>query len=310
MPKLIIDKATLDKIANVMGDRPIIMGPDGNMLAPGVVDLLEAHDGPPRWSPNDDRTRMLVLAVEACRDVLFYREQAIDAKLRQRAIRSMTVPICKLMDVVVALMSKMSDQASRAVRDQWSLADQQTYEHVGRRLKKEHSKGTVRRVRNKLGAHLDADVFTMPGLRIELKDVLGALGDCVVLLTLSMNYPSRWFSWIRGLGLSPDGTQRAVETMYEYPLCVRWITDLDGHVTHMGPAILAEDPRHELRGHVFDAAYAYNQVVHETGTSLPFITMHETSGPPLADPITKEVGVKPAEPELPQATDEVPKTPA
>lgn len=277
MPKLIIDRATLERIASLVGDRPIFMGPDQKMLAPGVIDLLEPEDGPPRWSPNDDRTRMLVLAIEACRDVLFYTTSLVDSKSRQRAMRGMAVPICKLMDVLVSLMAKMNDEASRDVRNEWPPADKQTYQQVGRRLRKDRLNGPVRRVRNKLGAHLDADVFNAPALRLELEDVLSAFGDCVVLLTLSMNYPSRWFSWIRGLGLSADGKQRAVETMYEYPLCVRWITDLEGHVTHMGPAMLAEDPRQELRSQVFDAAHSYNQLVRTTYTRLPYITMNEAS---------------------------------
>lgn len=71
MPKLIIDESMLERIAASFTGLPITMGPDGEMLAPGIVDLLEADHTIPRWTPNDDRTSMLVLAAEACRDVRF-----------------------------------------------------------------------------------------------------------------------------------------------------------------------------------------------------------------------------------------------
>ncbi len=274
MPKLIIDESMLKRIAASFTGLAITMGPDGEMLAPGIVDLLEADHTNSRWAPNDDRTGMLVLAAEACRDVTFYSERLIDSKTRRRAMRGVTVPVCKLMDVTALLVSRMNDKTSRDTRAQWPNADQKTYHEVAKRLKKNRLQGPVRWVRNKIGAHLDAEAFTAGTEYLKLDDILGAFGDCVVLLTLSMNYPSSWFSWIRGLGTSPDGRQQIVETMFEYPLCVRWVTDLDGHPIALSRAMLAEDPRHELQTQIFEATNAYNELVRVTGTQLPLISMN------------------------------------
>ncbi|MBN3003459.1 hypothetical protein JW897_06885 [Chromobacterium alkanivorans] len=275
MPKLIIDESILKRIAASFTGQPITMGPDGEMLAPGIVDLLDTDHTISRWVPNDDRTGMLVLAAEACRDVLFYSERLIDSKTRRRAMRGVTVPVCKLMDVTALLISRMNDKTSRDARAQWPNTDQKTYHEVAKHLKKKRLQGPVRWVRNKIAAHLDAEAFTAGTDYLKLDDILGAFGDCVILLTLSMNYPSSWFSWIRALGTSPDGQQHIVETMFEYPICVRWITDLDGHPIALSKVILAEDPRHGLQAQMSEALNAYNELVRVTGTQLPLITMKQ-----------------------------------
>lgn len=274
MPKLIIDKSMLERIATSFTGLPITMGPDGKMLAPGIVDLLDADHTNPSWMPNDDRTSMLVLAAEASRDVTFFSERLIDSKTQRRAMRGVTVPVCKLMDVTALLMSRMNDKTSRDARAQWPSADQKTYHEVAKRLRKSRLQGPVRWVRNKIGAHLDSEVFAVGTEYLKLDDILGAFGDCVVLLTLSMNYPSSWFSWIRGLGTSSDGQLHIVETMFEYPLCVRWVTDLDGQPLALSRVMLAEDPRHELQSQMVEATNAYNELVRVTGTQLPLIAMN------------------------------------
>ncbi|MBM5573011.1 hypothetical protein GM173_15675 [Deefgea chitinilytica] len=275
MPKLIIDESMLERIAASFIGLPITMGPDGKMLAPGIFDLLDADPTVSSWMPNDDRTSKLVLAVEACRDVTFYSERLVDLKTRRRAMRGVTVPVCKLMDVTADLVSGLNDKLSRDARTQWPNADQKTYHGVAKRLKKTRLQGPVRWVRNKIAAHLDAEAFTAGTEYLKLDDVLGAFGDCVVLLTLSMNYPSSWFSWIRGLGTSPDGQQHIVETMFEYPLCIRWITDSDGHPIALSNAMLAEDPMHELQAQIVEAVNGYNELVRVTNTQLPFIAMNQ-----------------------------------
>ncbi|TLS19110.1 MAG: hypothetical protein FDZ72_05845 [Betaproteobacteria bacterium] len=264
----------LERIATSFTGLPITMGPDGKMLAPGIVDLLDADHTNPSWMPNDDRTSMLVLAAEACRDVTFFSERLIDSKTQRRAMRGVTVPVCKLMDVTALLMSRMNDKTSRDARAQWPSADQKTYHEVAKRLRKSRLQGPVRWVRNKIGAHLDSEVFTVGTEYLKLDDILGAFGDCVVLLTLSMNYPSSWFSWIRGLGTSSDGQLHIVETMFEYPLCVRWVTDLDGQPLALSRVMLAEDPRHELQSQMVEATNAYNELVRVTGTQLPAIVIN------------------------------------
>lgn len=268
----------LERIAASFTGLPITIGPDGEMLAPGIVDLLDADHTTSSWMPNDDRTGMLVLAAEACRDVTFFSERLIDSKNRRRAMRAVTVPVCKLMDVTALLVSRMNDKISRDYRAQWPNADQKTYHDVAKRLKKSRLQGPVRWVRNKIGAHLDSEAFTVGTEYLKLDDILGAFGDCVVLLTLSMNYPSSWFSWIRALGTSPDGQLHIVETMFEYPLCVRWLTNLDGQPIALSKAMLAEDPRHELQGQMIETANAYNEWVRATGSQLPLIAINPSIG--------------------------------
>ncbi|WP_374555477.1 hypothetical protein [Aquitalea pelogenes] len=274
-PKLIIDKDMLEKIASSFNGLPITMGPDGEMLSPGIVDLLDVDNTTSHWTPYDERTRMLVLAIEACRDITFYAEQLIDTKVQRRAMRAVTVPVCKLMDGTALLLTKMNDVASRETRNQWPITDQKIYNETAKRLRKKHLQGPIRWVRNKIGAHLDTEAFTVGIEYLHLDAIIAAFGDCLLLLTLSMNYPSSWFSWIRQIGASPEGHQRIIETMFEYPICIRWITDIHGHPLGLSSAILAQDPRCELQDQILEAINSYNKLVKAIETELPLITTNQ-----------------------------------
>lgn len=126
--------------------------------------------------------------------------------------------------------------------------------------------GPVRRVRHALGAHLDLEA-AHGGVRIPADDLLGALGDSLIVLMLMLHYP-RAFSWIRPVGVLENEGGRVVDTMDEYPLCLRWLTDMDGHVKDVGYVRLADDPLHELHPHIVNATASYNMMVHETRSSL------------------------------------------
>jgi hypothetical protein len=79
-------------------------------------------------------------------------------------------------------------------------------------------------------------------VQIALDDVLAVVGDSLLLLLLGSNYPSHKFSWIRSVGSTPDGKFRIVETMFSYPVALRWVTDVDGRVVDVGRLLLAADP--------------------------------------------------------------------
>jgi len=268
--RLVFDDAAMNLMAEKLPGHPIYADPDGDLYAPGIVDILGDEGISDRWLPGNDHTKQLVLGMEACRDVLFYLNQFMDSRTRKRAMNRMAVPICTLMDIVVRLLTITNNEKSRTVRESsWPSSDRDTYLTVARRLKKMKNYKSIRRVRNKLAAHLDADVFVERTLQLKPDDVLAPLGDCVVLLTLSINYPSEWFCWIRPVGILEDRKHLAVETMYSYPLCVRWITDLEGHVKDFDSMIFAADPRHELQEPIMETVASYNNMVKAVKSELP-----------------------------------------
>lgn len=249
------------------------------MLAPGIVDIVENAAAPHRWQPGDRRTRLLVLGAEACRDILHQAVRYADPGARARVVKSLATPVCNLMDVVDRLLGTLKDGPSRRARDAWPDRDQTTYRTIARRMRNQHQRGPVRRTRNKLDAHLDDEVFGDQTLRLREDDLLGAMGDGLVLLMLALNHPASSFSWIRHLGSTADGKHERVETMFDYPGCVCWTTDSNGRVVGVGPVRLAADPRHEVQGAVVNATETYNQMAALAGTRIAkiHITMMNSS---------------------------------
>lgn len=275
--RLIFDDAAMNLMAEKLPGHPIYAGPDGGLYAPGIVDILGDEGISARWLPGNDHTRHLVLGTEACRDVLFYLNQFMDPRTRKRAMHRMAVPICTLMDIVLRLLAITNNEKSRSVRESsWPSSDRDTYLTVGRRLRKMKNYKSIRRVRNKLAAHLDADVFVEKALQLKPDDVLAPLGDCIVLLMLSINYPSEWFCWIRPVGILEDRKHVVVETMYSYPLCVRWIADLEGHVKDFDSMMFAADPRHELQAPIMEVVASYNDMTRAVNSELPPIYTIQT----------------------------------
>lgn len=271
MAKLILDEAAMQLAMTKLAGSPIFAGPDGGLLAPGIVDLIEGEDGARSWQPGDKRTSLIVLGGEACRDLVFHAPTFAESETRRRAMKSLVVSVCNLMDVTSGLLTEFNDEASRSHRRAWPRADQDTYTSVGRRLRKQRLRGPVRRVRDKLGAHLDPTAFAEKNLRLRETDLLGAMGDALVLLMLSLNHPARSFAWIRWLAQSTDGQHTLVETMFDYPACVCWVTDREGHVKEVGPVRTAEDPRWQIQEHIRAATATYNEMVGLADVSLPLI---------------------------------------
>lgn len=260
--KLIIDKPALELISKKLIGQPVYAGPDGGLLTLGIVDILSDEDASDQWQPGNKHTKQLVLGVEACRDVLFYLNQYLEPKTRKRAMIRMTVPICSLIDAVGKLFTLTDDPKSRHIRESsWPNSDFETYKKLAIRLKKIDRQTPIRRVRNKVAAHLDSDIFVKKIPSLKPDDILVPLGDCIILLMLSTNYPSEWFQWIRPIGILEDKKHLAVETMYSYPICVRWITDLEGHVKDVGSVVLAADPRHELQEQIIETVSSYNKMI-------------------------------------------------
>ncbi len=275
--KLIFDEAAIKLLSEKLPGHPICAGPDGGLFTPGIVDINGEEGMSDRWLPGNEHTKLLVLGVEACRDVLFYLNQFLEPKTRRRAMNRMAVPICSLIDIVVQLLAATNNEQDRHIRESsWPHSDCNTYLEVARRLKKRKNHSQLRRVRNKLAAHLDGDVFTESSLRLNPDDVLAPLGDCLVLLMLSINYPSEWFFWIRPVGILEDEKRLVVETMYSYPLCVRWIADLEGHVKDVDSMKIAADPRHELQVPIIEAVASYNSMVKAVNSDLPTIYTIQT----------------------------------
>jgi hypothetical protein len=150
MQRLIFDEEAIKLATEKMQGRPIFGGPGGNLLSPGIVDLLGEEGASDKWQPGDERTTQLVLGGEACRDVLFYVNQFLDPNIRKRAINRLAVPICSLMDVVIKLLSQLKDKQSHQIRESsWPHQDRNTYNLLAKRLKKMSSRSPVRHARNK-----------------------------------------------------------------------------------------------------------------------------------------------------------------
>lgn len=267
--KLIMDEAALQLMAKKLPGFPVYAGPDGNLLTPGIVDLLN-EEITEHWQPSNQHTEQLVLGIAACRDILFYLDQFLEPKTRKRAMNRMAVPICSLIDVVKKLLSVNNDSRSLEIRNiSWPSSDHITYKKLSKRLKKMNANSPVRRVRNKLAAHLDSEIFTAKVPSLSTDDILEPLGDCVVLLMLSINYPTEFFQWIRPIGILEDKKHLAVETMHSYPICVRWITDLNGHVKDIESITLATDPCQELQTEIMDMVSVYNNMIKVVNSKLP-----------------------------------------
>lgn len=271
MPKLILDDAANRIAMEKLAGRPIFGGPDGGLLSPGIVDLIDEETKVNGWQPADERTRLLVLGGEACRDLVHHADGFAKPETRRRASKTLSVPVCNLMDVVTKLRAKLNDQECQRGRQTWPRHDQKLYKDVGKRLKKQRLRGPVRTVRNKIAAHLDIEAFDDTRVKLKVEDLLGAMGDALTLLMLCLNHPTHMFAWIRGHGLAEDGQHRLVETMFGFPAAVCWLTDLDGHVEDVSIVRIAEDPRWEVRTSLLGTIGAYNDMVAATGLPIPKI---------------------------------------
>ncbi len=291
VPNLILDDHARKIAMERLTGQPIFAEPDGSFFRPGVIDLLDGDRTESPWLPSNDRTRGIVLGAEACKEIVFQAERIREPHHRGRVLKTMCVPVCSLMDVLQSLMHAFDKPEWRTAREAWPPHDQEFYLTIGRRLRKTHMKGPVRRVRHALGAHLGLEA-AHGGVRIPADDLLSALGDSLILLMLMLHYP-RAFSWIRPVGVLKDGGGRVVDTMNEYPLCLRWLTDMDGHVKDVGNIRLADDPLHELHPHIVNATASYNMMVRELRSSLGTIyhvpTEELRRNPAIAQSLTVEI---------------------
>lgn len=277
LPRLVIDAAAIELARKRLCGAAIAAGPDGAFLEPGVVDLVDqGSDEQARWQPADARTTQLMLGAEACRDVVFHLDRVLVEKAHPRAIRGLVVPACNMMDAAAKLLVHFNDVQSQRMRQVWRASDRITYKEVGRRLKKKHLRGPVRTARNKIGAHLDISAYQCP-VRVAAEEILRVIGDSVVLLLLILNHDAQSFSWIRSLGASED--RCIVETLFDYPVATRWLTDREGHVLDVGHLQLAADPRHEIKASCFEAVRAYNDFAVLHGSSVPSIWIEEHDPP-------------------------------
>jgi hypothetical protein len=105
------------------------------------------------------------------------------------------------------------------------------------------------------------------------------MGNALILFGLSLNHQARAFSWIRSASPSTDGTRLFVETMVDYPACVRWITDTDGKVLDVATITLAADPRLEIQEQIHAALHVYNHLIRAAGTQLPRIGWNDPARP-------------------------------
>jgi hypothetical protein len=268
MARLILDEAAMALAVKQLSGRPIFSAPGGGLLEPRIIDIIEEKPNPNGWQPLDEHSRLLLFGTEPCRDIVFHSEKFLNDHERRRTIKAMTIPVCTLMDIVDKLLSLLNSQEARRERESWPPDDNASYKDLSRRLRKRHMRGPVRVFRNKLGAHVDEAALLE---RIPLPssaDLLQAYGDSLLLLLLSTNYPSTFFSWIRPGSDSPGPGLTSVQTMFSYPLCVEWHVDNDGCVKSVGTLTLAADPRHEIRQYIYEGIQAYNQMVDQSNCGL------------------------------------------
>lgn len=239
--------------------QPIFAAADGSLEIHGVVDLLDDTLTSSPWAPSNELASGIVAGVEACKDIAFFSERFGEEAHRRRTIKAMTVPLCALMDVLKDLMAGFNAPRWRELRQSWVDYDQRCYLDISKRLKKEHMGGPVRKVRNVLGAHLDPEA-RQGGIHLSAADLFGALGDSLILLMLMLKHRSA-FQWIRGLGALEGGEGRVVDTIAEWPICLRWITDMEGHPKDVGYIRLVANPVDELKHTIRETVQAYNKMV-------------------------------------------------
>lgn len=262
MPSFSVSAELLQEVSKQLRGAPIHAGPDGNLLDPGVMEVLDDHDvARSPWQPGNLATTYLVLAAEACQDLIHVAATFRRGRAERRVLKQMTVPMCSLMDQLQKLFALVNTPEGRAERDAWDPAHQASFTTAARELRKRHLDGPVRTVRNKLGAHLDAEALGSTQAKIRPEELLPALGASIVLLSELLKHRDP-YAWIRPVA---DPRGRAVETFYTYPLCARWLTDEDGHATALAGLFVATDPRDHIRGTAAEAAASYNQLVERTG---------------------------------------------
>lgn len=289
MPKLILDDATIGRLVETISGFPIHAGPNGDLLEPGVQDVLEQRSGSSAWQPADERTRLLVLGTEACREVTNIARGFHEQASRARIIKNLAIPVCSLMEVTAKLQKTFNDEDSKLAQSKWPSVDINAFVSRGKRIRKLHLHGPARLIRNKLGAHLDADIFDLPELNVVPAPILEALGDSLIVFALCFNHEARAFSWIRHVGAVKDQPEVVVDSMFDYPACVRWLTDPNGKVLKLLQVIGAADPRQSLQPDTLKAFDAYNFLVQATGCELPLLTtrniddvLAEEGRPPMA----------------------------
>ncbi|MBL1178532.1 hypothetical protein [Pantanalinema sp. GBBB05] len=270
MPKLIIDDEARNLLLSKVAGQPIYSSSEGQFISPGLIDIVDLNNVGSKWQPGDTRTTLLVLGGEACHELLFQAERFIEEAHRKRTIKNMTVPLCSLMDQVHKLMRSLTDEESIKTRETWPNSDQDSYKIIGRQFRKKRFDGPVRKNRHLLGAHLNQDAIHDPKAQLCLDDFFSALGDSLILFNLVINHPKA-FSWIRWLGSSQNADFEVVETLFEYPLCVRWVTDKEGKAVDVGFFQLAEDPRWKIQEYGTQTIDMYNTLVKATGSQVPTI---------------------------------------
>lgn len=273
MPVLILDKNAIDLAAARLSGQPVF-APNGSLFDPGLIELVGGATEDNPWSPSNEPSSGLVLGAEACREIAF-----ITRSFRlhsERTIKSLSVPVCSLMDVLKTMLAAFNKERWRDMRSSWPECDQQVYRASAKRINRTHMAGPVRDARNHVGAHLDFD-YAQVGVRLSAHQLLDAMRDAVLLLVHILNYENA-FEWIRPVAVLSNGT-RLVDTMGGLPLCMRWLTDNEGKVLDVGCLRLAADPRHELKKRILEAAAAYNFLASETRSSLkPLQFSTRTSG--------------------------------
>jgi hypothetical protein len=115
-----------------------------------------------------------------------------------------------------------------------------------------------------------------------------AMGNALILFGLLLNHQAHAFSWIRSAGWSADGSRVFVETMIDYPACVRWITDTDGRVLDVATITIAADPRLEIQEQIHATIRVYNYLIRAAETQLPQIVWKDPPKPEKAGD-TKEL---------------------
>src|SRR5688572_3680654 len=120
MPKPVFEEATFQKLVDEISNFPIQAGPNGNLIDPGIRDLLadESTKTCP-WEPADRRTSLLVMGTEACREVTYAAEALAKLGVTKRAVKNLAIPVCNLMDVAVELQRELNDEEAKRARVGW-----------------------------------------------------------------------------------------------------------------------------------------------------------------------------------------------
>lgn len=234
--------------------------------APGLYDATDVP-GADTWFPANDVTALLVVCLEACKDITRHA-QALAEKTPTADRRGMTLlstPILSLVENTVRLHKLLG----REDRSHWPPKDIEKFRLHAKHLRK-HEQGGLRKLRSTRAAHHDSKMLGegsgVPEPKPEV--ILLPLTDALLILILCLNH-EQVFHWTR----YPDPAKRDEIELFVETVATKARADADGYIKEILEITLARDPRHHAMAAIEETIAAHNRLVADAGYPRRQITL-------------------------------------